>query len=116
MSEWIRLIICMISITVGAAFALIGVLGTFKLKYVLSRMHSAAMLDTCALLFTVIGLVVLSGFNITSLKLVLIVVFLWFASPIASHLISSLNMLTHREDVMKVCRYVNLDVEEDSDI
>ena len=41
------------------------------------------------------GLILLSGFNVTSVKLALILVFLWLASPVASHLISRLEVVTN---------------------
>lgn len=108
MAEWIRLSLALISLTAGAVFSITGVFGTFRMNYVLNRMHSAAVIDTCALLFASIGLIILNGFNFVSLKLVLVVIFLWMSSPVSSHLISSLNYMTHKEDVMKICEYVNL--------
>ena len=38
------------------------------------------------------GLILLSGWNVTSVKLALILVFLWLASPVASHLIARLEL------------------------
>ena len=108
MGEWIRLIAGMVFITAGVVFAAIGVIGTYRFKYVLSRMHAAAMADTCGLLFAIIGLVELEGFTFTTLKLALIVVFVWSSSPVSSHLISSLTSLTHSGDVTKICELVDL--------
>ena len=39
----------------------------------------------------------MSGFNFTSLKLFLVVVFLCFSSPVSSHLISRLEVTTDEE-------------------
>lgn len=109
MVEYIRPVIAMLAMLIGTAFSILGVIGTFKMDYVLNRMHPAAMIDTCAIGFNCVGLIVLCGFNFTSLKLFLAVMFLWFSSPVASHLISSLNHKTHRDDIMKICEYKNLD-------
>ncbi len=98
----------MIFMTVGCVFAVIGVLGTFRFKFVLSRMHSAAMVDTCGLLFMILGLVCFEGFTFTTLKLALIVVFVWSSSPVSSHLISCLTYMTHEVDVMKICKLIDV--------
>ena len=86
----VREIIATVLIVSGAVFSIISVIGVFKFGYVLNRMHSAAMGDTLGILFVMAGLVVLSGFNYTSLKLVVIILFFWLAGPVASHLIANL--------------------------
>ena len=44
-----------------------------------------------------IGLMILSGFNFTSLKMLLVIVFLWFASPVASHMLARFEVATNEE-------------------
>ena len=41
---------------------------------------------------SLIGLMIFSGLNFTTLKMMLIVVFLWLASPVSSHLIARLEV------------------------
>lgn len=112
--EWIRLI-------VGAGFLLCGLIifviemyGIFHLNYVLNRMHAAAMGDTLGISFSLVGLMIFSGFNFTTLKMALIVVFLWFASPVASHLLARLEVSTN-ENLGEHCQiYIRLeDLEEE---
>ena len=98
-----------IRLTVGAALILIGVaiffiqlVGVFKLKDVLSRMHAAAMGDTIGIASTLLGVIVLTGLNFTSLKVALIIIFLWMASPVSSHLISRLEVVTN-ENLEEIC-------------
>ena len=71
--------------------------------YVLNRMHAAAMGDTLGISFSLVGLMILSGFNFTTLKMALIVVFLWFASPVSSHLLARLEVSTN-ENLNKHCQ------------
>ena len=87
----------LIRFIVGCIFILLGVftfivenLGVNRLKYILNRMHFAGAGDTCGLGFTIIGVVFINGLDFASLKLLLVVVFLWFSSPVSSHLISRL--------------------------
>ena len=90
MLENIKTVAAIVFITIGVFFAITSVIGVFKFKYVLNRMHSAAMGDTLAILFVLIGLVILCGFNFTSLKLLAIILFFWLAGPVSSHLIANL--------------------------
>ena len=80
---------------VGLGIFMLQIFGVFKFKYVLNRMHAAAMGDTLGLGACLTGLILLSGFNITSVKLALILVFLWLASPVSSHLIARLEVVTN---------------------
>ena len=74
---------------------MLQVFGVFKFKYVLNRMHAAAMGDTLGIGVSLTGLILLSGWNFTSLKMALVIVFLWLASPVSSHLISRLEVVTN---------------------
>lgn len=93
--------LCIVRIIIGVTFIIAGLFvflfelyGIFRMKYVLNRMHSAAMGDTLGLLFALLGLMVLSGWNYTTLKLLLVIVFFWLSSPVSSHLLSKLVLRT----------------------
>ena len=95
--EWIRLIAGGALLLSGLIIFLIELYGVFHLKYVLNRMHAAAMGDTLGISFSLVGLMIFSGLNFTTLKMMLIVVFLWLASPVSSHLIAKLEHTTDEE-------------------
>lgn len=98
--EWLQFL-AGVSLLLGGLFIFVVQLaGVFKFKFVLNRMHAAAMGDTLGIGISMAGLMMLSGFNFTSLKMALIIVFLWMASPVASHLIARLEVTTneHLED------------------
>ena len=95
MLEWIRFGAGVGLLLTGLGIFLLQIFGVYKFKYVLNRMHAAAMGDTLGLGAFLTGLILLSGFNVTSVKLALILVFLWLASPVASHLISRLEVVTN---------------------
>ena len=93
--EWIRLL-------AGSAFLLGGlvtfvteIFGIFHFRYVLNRMHATAMGDTLGISSCMVGLMIFSGWNFTTLKLLLVVVFLWFASPVSSHVLARLEVATN---------------------
>ena len=93
--EWIRFVAGIGLLLIGLGFFVLEIFGVFKFKYVLNRMHAAAMGDTLGIGFSLTGLILLSGFNVTSVKMGLIIVFLWLASPVSSHLISRLEVVTN---------------------
>ena len=93
----IRFVIGIGLIVLGVVLFITEMIGIFKFKYVLNRMHIAGMGDTMGLSLTLLGTIVLSGLNFTSLKMGLVLVFLWLASPVASHLIARLEVTTNEE-------------------
>ena len=95
--EWIRFAAGVGLLLTGMGIFMLQIFGVFKFKYVLNRMHAAAMGDTLGLGASLTGLILLSGLNITSVKLALILVFLWLASPVASHLIARLEVVTNEQ-------------------
>ena len=64
------------------------VFGLFRFKYVLNRMHAAAMGDTLGIMLIVAGTVVLRGLCLASLKLLLVLVFMFLTGPAVTHLIA----------------------------
>lgn len=96
--EWIRFLLGAILLLCGLGIFLIEMIGVFRFKYVLNRMHAAAMGDTLGIGFSLMGLILMSGFNFISLKLLLVIVFLWFSSPTSSHLIARLEVTTNEDE------------------
>lgn len=84
----IRLVLGCFFIGLGVLLFALEILGVFRLKYILDRMHFAGSGDTFAFACVIIGAIIINGINFTSAKLLLVLVFFWFASPVSSHLIS----------------------------
>lgn len=93
--DWIRLVIGSLFVLAGIVIFFTELYGVFHFKYVLNRMHAAAMGDTLGISACLIGLMIFSGFNFTTLKMFLVIVFLWFASPVSSHVLSRLEAATN---------------------
>jgi len=101
--EWICFLLGVAFIIMGLLVFVIQLVGVFKFKYVLNRMHAAGMGDTMGISLCLIGTIFLFGWSFTSLKIALIVAFLWLASPVSSHLISRLEVTTN-EELEKYCK------------
>lgn len=100
--EWIRFILGVGFLIVGVVTFMLEIFGVFRFQYVLNRMQVAAMGDTLGIGASLIGLMILFGFRFATLKLALVIIFLWCASPVSSHLISRLEY-TIDEDLDKFC-------------
>lgn len=105
--EWIRFFAGAALLLFGLGIFAIEMIGVFRFRYVLNRMHAAAMGDTLGIGFSLVGLMLMSGWNFTTLKLLLVIVFLWFSSPVSSHLIARLEVTTN-EDKEKHYRTISL--------
>ena len=79
--EWVRFIIGAVFLLIGMFVFLVEMIGVFKFHYVLNRMHAAAMGDTLGLGSCFVGLMI----------------FLWFTSPVSSHLLARLEVTTDEE-------------------
>lgn len=93
--EWLRFGIGTIVLLVGLLMFAFEMYGSFRFKYVLNRMHLAAIGDTFGIGISLLGLMIMSGWNFTTLKMGLVIIFLWCASPVSSHLISRLEVYTN---------------------
>ncbi|MBQ8206702.1 MAG: monovalent cation/H(+) antiporter subunit G [Bacilli bacterium] len=99
--EYVRFAFSALFIIIGLFITITGITGFYKLKFILNRMHAAALIDTLGLFFIVLGLIVAKGFtfedgslDVTSIKLACVVFFLWITSPVSSHIIGELIYLT----------------------
>ena len=88
-------------IVCGVVSLLIGSLGLLRLPDVYCRIHAVGMIDTAGASFIILGMIIHEGFTLVSVKLVLIGVFLFFTSPIATHAVAQ---VAHKSGVVPVGR------------
>jgi len=93
----------------GVVFFALAVFGLFKLGYVLNRLHFGGLGDSFAFSLCIIGLILIRGISMASLKLLLIPAVLLFSSPVSSHLITrfvvdSDDKLKENCEVQEECR------------
>ncbi|MDO5417033.1 MAG: monovalent cation/H(+) antiporter subunit G [Lachnospiraceae bacterium] len=92
--EWYRFGAAAVCFVIGIVFMILAVFGVNRFKKALNRMHAAAMGDTLGILFVFLGLILVRGFSMDSLKLFLVILFFWMASPVSGHMISRLEAMT----------------------
>ena len=72
-------------ILAGGALSLIGGLGLLRLPDVFARMHGASIIDTLGLGLILIGLMFQAGLTLVTVKLILILAFVFYTSPTTTH-------------------------------
>jgi multicomponent Na+:H+ antiporter subunit G len=100
MESVIMTVIITLMIIVGLFFFTAGAIGVIRFPDFYSRLHPAGMMDSLGLLLSMGGLAILSLIEngitlasvLTSLKIVLIVVFVYITSPTATHAIIDAGM------------------------
>ncbi len=95
MGEWIRFWIVAAFLIVGLLFFAIEVVGVFRFGFVLNRMHASGIGDTMGLFCVITSLMIASGLNFTTLKLLLLILFMWLTSPTSTHFLSLVEMNTN---------------------
>jgi multicomponent Na+:H+ antiporter subunit G len=69
----------------GVFFLIAGGVGLIRLPDFYTRMHGAGITDTLGAALILLGLMFQGGFTQITIKLILILIFLWFTSPTATH-------------------------------
>ena len=69
----------------GGLFSVVGAIGLVRLPEVYTRMHGASVTDTLGAGLILLGLVLQAGFTLVAVKLLFLAIFIFFASPAATH-------------------------------
>ena len=86
------------ALTAGGLFCLLSaVVGVYKFRYALSRIHAAALIDTVGILLMLLGVIIATGFTVASGKMLVVIAFLWLTSPVSGHLIGRLEVTINDE-------------------
>lgn len=93
----------MIRIAIASVFLLLGlfvflseVVGFFRFKYIMMRIHAAGIGDTLGIMSIAIGVAILSGTPNAVLKLLLIVLFMMLTNPVLTHLLANMEVKLHK--------------------
>ena len=102
----IRFIIAAIFIIAGVIIIASAMVGNFRFGYVLNRMQVGATADTLGTMLVILGLIIISGINTISLKLVVMILFRWIANPVQSHFLARTEIISN-EKITEECEVVN---------
>ena len=69
----------------GSAFGIIGAVGILRFPEFFSRLHAAGITDTLCAALILVGLALQATSALTAIKLMLVLFFLLFTTPTATH-------------------------------
>ncbi len=104
----IRFLCSVILIMFGVSVFFISAVGNFRYAFVLNRMQISTNADTVAISSVLAGLVVANGVDMISIKMVVMLLFMWFANPVAGHVLAKTETIVN-EDIAQECEVIYYD-------
>ncbi len=87
MTVWLDLLswVCLVA---GGLFCIIGGVGLLRMPDFYTRMHAASVIETLGAGLILLGLLLQAGFTLVAVKLLMVGLLIFFASPTATHAIA----------------------------
>lgn len=79
-------------------FFLVGTVGLIRMPDVFCRMHATTKSDTLGAGLALLALIVYRGFDVISIKLLIILVFIWITNPTAAHIMAKAAYYKSKEE------------------
>ena len=95
--EWIRFGLTAAYLLFAVFTFASAVIGVSRFGFVMNRLHAAGIGDTLGIFAIAAGLVIATGLKMEALKLVLLVFFLWFTSPVSTHFVGQVEYFTNKK-------------------
>ncbi|HMQ11290.1 MAG TPA: monovalent cation/H(+) antiporter subunit G [Oligoflexia bacterium] len=73
---------------IGFLFALLGIIGVLRFPDFYSRLHAVGKSDTLGIALMLIGIALQNRLSLDTLKILFILVFIFFANPLLTHALS----------------------------
>lgn len=81
-------LIAYVLLGIGSACALIGAMGIVRFPDVYNRIHADTVVVVGGAILTMMGAGILGGLSIFTLKVIVIVIFIFLTNPVSSHAIA----------------------------
>jgi multicomponent Na+:H+ antiporter subunit G len=78
-------VVSWVCLVAGGFFCVVGGIGLLRMPDFYTRMHAASVVDTLGAGLLLAGMLLQAGLSLTSVRLVLIGLLLFFTSPAATH-------------------------------
>jgi len=72
----------------GGLFMVVGAIGLLRMPDVFTRMHAASVSDTLGAGLILIGLMIVGGFSLVTVKLIFLGAFFALMSPVSTHAVA----------------------------
>ena len=93
--EWIRFGLCAVCLITAMICFTAAVLGANRFGFIMNRLHAAGIGDTLGLFLVAVSIIIGDGFHMQELKMLMILVFMTFTSPVSSHFLTQLEYFTN---------------------
>ncbi len=92
MTAWIDAVswACLV---VGGFFCMVGAVGMLRMPDFYTRMHAASVIETLGAGLLLLGLMLQAGFTLVAVKLLMVGLLIFFASPTATHALARAAMV-----------------------
>jgi multicomponent Na+:H+ antiporter subunit G len=90
----------------GSFFVVTGGVGLLRLPDFFTRLHATSIPDTLGATMIISGLMLQAGWSQPSLKLLLIMVFMLFTGPTASHALAKSSLHGHLKPLLRVTKEI----------
>ncbi|MBZ4654704.1 MAG: monovalent cation/proton antiporter, MnhG/PhaG subunit [Peptococcaceae bacterium] len=81
-------ILAVLFLLAGFFFTAVAAIGVLRFPDFYTRLHASGKGDTLGIALSLIGLAIYEGFSLVSLKLMFIVIFIFLANPIGTHVLA----------------------------
>jgi multicomponent Na+:H+ antiporter subunit G len=81
----------------GGVFVVIGAIGVIRMPDLFTRLHAAGITDTMGAGFILVGLMFQGGMSLITAKLILVLGFLWFSSPVSTYALARATLASGQE-------------------
>ena len=82
-----RELIACVFLAVGLIFITASAVGVLRLPDFYTRLHASGMGETLGLVLSFIGLVIIEGATLTSVKMIMVALLVFLANPIGTHML-----------------------------
>ncbi len=99
MSAWIDVVswLCLLG---GGFFCIVGAVGLLRMPDFYTRVHAASVIETLGAGLILVGLMLQAGFTLIAVKLWIIGMLIYFASPTATHALARAAMVRGLEPLL----------------
>jgi len=81
----------------GSLFALAGGIGVLRMPDLFTRLHASGVTDTMGAGLILTGLMFQGGISLVTVKLIILLAFVWFASPVSTYALARAALATGQE-------------------
>jgi multicomponent Na+:H+ antiporter subunit G len=84
MSSWVDAV-SLLCLVFGGLFCVLGAVGLLRMPDFYTRMHAASVIDTLGAALLLLGMLLQAGWTLIAVKLLMLGLLIFFASPTATH-------------------------------